>query len=360
MQGCGDQKGFTLIELMISLTIGLFIILGVVVVYVGAFRSYTVNASLSRVQESGRFATEFLARDIRQAGYTGCSQTNRIVNVLNGTPWWSDLSAGALLGYEGNQAFSARAFGTGDGDRVAGTDAILLKGGDGVPYQVDDWNGTNANFAVTDPHNLQAGSIIMVCDPQQTTILQVTNVQGNPTNPATHLIVHNTGNSVSPGNCTKWMRYPLPSGCATTQADNSYAFPDTARLSEFKAWGYYIGYDSKDGSGRSLYRTRLRNSGGDMKPYSEVMVPGVEDMQITYGVDTTGDENVDQYQTADAITDWNQVLSVRVALLVDGPASNVLETATDQLPAPFQAVDTSDRRLRRVFTSTIALRNRLP
>ncbi|MBV1790121.1 PilW family protein [Marinobacterium sp. D7] len=349
------ERGFSLIELMISLTIGLFILLGVVIVYIGAIRSQSVNSSLARVQEHGRFATELMAKTLRQAGYTGCAQNDKIANVLNDTPWWSNLASGAILGYEGDETYPGRNTGTADGERIAGTDAIFMIGGDGVDYEIKEKNaGGNANFKLTDLHNLTDGTIVLICDPQQTTILQITNA-----NTANKTIVHNTGKG-TPGNCTQRVGYPVPDTC-NAASGNEYEFPGLTRLSELKSYGYYIGADSNDSTGRSLYRTRLgiTAASNTAAPTSEVLVPGIEDMQLQYGIDSNADDDVDRFVDADAVTDWSQVLAVRIRLLVAGQTRNVLEVA-QTLDAPFTAHDTSDKRLRHVFTSTVVLRNRQP
>lgn len=66
------QKGLSLIELMISMALGLLVILAVTYVFAGSRTNYRHQESLSAVQESGRIALETLTRDIRMAGYPGC------------------------------------------------------------------------------------------------------------------------------------------------------------------------------------------------------------------------------------------------------------------------------------------------
>jgi type IV pilus assembly protein PilW len=66
------QRGLSLVELMISMTLGLLIILAVTYVFAGSRANYRHQEALSAVQESGRIALESLSRDIRMAGYPGC------------------------------------------------------------------------------------------------------------------------------------------------------------------------------------------------------------------------------------------------------------------------------------------------
>ncbi len=62
-------RGVNLIELSIAMAIGAIILLGITSIYASSKKSSTVQNGLSRVQENGRFALNFLSRDLRMAGY---------------------------------------------------------------------------------------------------------------------------------------------------------------------------------------------------------------------------------------------------------------------------------------------------
>ena len=78
------QPGMTLIEIMIALAIGAFLLGGVIKIFLGSTQSYRMLENLSRLQENGRFALEFMGRDIRQAGYRVC-WTDNVPAPINGT-----------------------------------------------------------------------------------------------------------------------------------------------------------------------------------------------------------------------------------------------------------------------------------
>lgn len=78
------QQGMTLIEIMIALAIGTFLMAGVMQIYLGSRQSFRMLDSLSRMQENGRFAMEFIDRDIRLAGFREC-WTGNIATPINGT-----------------------------------------------------------------------------------------------------------------------------------------------------------------------------------------------------------------------------------------------------------------------------------
>lgn len=66
------QTGMTLIEIMVSLLIGVFLLGGVLQIFIGSKQTYRMQEGLSRLQENGRFALDFLSKDIRIAGYREC------------------------------------------------------------------------------------------------------------------------------------------------------------------------------------------------------------------------------------------------------------------------------------------------
>jgi prepilin-type N-terminal cleavage/methylation domain-containing protein len=65
------QRGLSMIELMVALTIGSFLIAGTVFVYVQSRNSYGVNETVARLQETGRFALSIIEPDVRMSSYWG-------------------------------------------------------------------------------------------------------------------------------------------------------------------------------------------------------------------------------------------------------------------------------------------------
>lgn len=63
------QNGLSLVELMIALAISAFLVAGLIYVFLGSKQAYRTGDALGRVQESGRFALEIMSRDLQQAGY---------------------------------------------------------------------------------------------------------------------------------------------------------------------------------------------------------------------------------------------------------------------------------------------------
>ena len=67
------QKGISLIEIMVALTISLVLLAGLIQVFVSSKKTYQVQNSVGRLQENGRFALDILTRNLRQAGYSDFS-----------------------------------------------------------------------------------------------------------------------------------------------------------------------------------------------------------------------------------------------------------------------------------------------
>ena len=64
-----QQRGLSLVELLIAMALGLLLTVGALQMMLSSQGLYRTTDSLSRIQESGRFALDFLAKDIRMAGY---------------------------------------------------------------------------------------------------------------------------------------------------------------------------------------------------------------------------------------------------------------------------------------------------
>ena len=98
------QIGLSLVELMISLAVGSIITVGIVQLFSENSKTYSVMIGQSRMQESARFALDFISRDIQKAGYRGCFSNNEQLywTILNATdlPYEFDLRNG-VKGYDG-------------------------------------------------------------------------------------------------------------------------------------------------------------------------------------------------------------------------------------------------------------------
>lgn len=329
--------GFTLIELMVSLVLGLVVIAGVVSVFFASQQSYRTNEALGDVQDSSRIAFELMSRDIRQAGLTGCNNNGRVANVLNdqtvAANWWANW-ANALHGYTGTTTVDpAVSIGTAATERVSGTDSLEVVGADDSGLTVKNHVSSSATIHLNETtSDIAQGDIVMVCDPDHTAIMQVSGPVGS------HMVTfdHNTGAGVlSPGNCSKGLGYPPD--CTGAAIGNKYEFPPNSSVAKLTASDWYIG--NNDVSGRSLYRKALVLTGGKPTPTAQEMVRGVTDMKIGYHVAGGA-----AFVLASAISDWAVVDAVQVTLTLE---SSDKRAGTDTKPVS------------RTFTSITTVRNRV-
>lgn len=330
------SRGFSLIELMIGLLLGLIVVAAAIGIFISNSHTQRATESLGRIAENARVAYELMARDIREAGGNICPRGLPVVNVLNnaGAVWWS--TAPGVRGYDGAQAFPEAAFGTGAGQRLAGTDAIEVVSAAGSGLTVVSHNPPSAQFQVNlANHDLAAGDILIACSLRQVSIFQMTGP--NATN---NTVVHNTGGGHSPGNCSKGLGFAHPVDCSTT--GRPYAFGANSQIAELRAVRWYVANNGR--GGRSLYQAALRNNGGAPAVAAEEVAEGITDLQFEYlPIGGTA------YLPATAVTDWGRVAAVRVTVTLQGGQGAIVER-----------VGTDGAVLQRQFTHVVALRNRLP
>ena len=343
-----EQKGFSLIELMVSLVIGLILIAAITQVFVGSKVTYSMQSGLSKIQENGRFAMAFLSRDLRQAGYSGCTSNATFANTLRpnsasgAVPDYLDFSeaVGGLDNITTGVTYNSIT-------AVENTDVVEVRFADNSNLcDIDKHNEVSAVLQCTATNPFSVGDLLVVTDCSHSALFQKTGPTASNQN-----IVHNTGSSTDIGNCTKGLGTPVI--CTTN--GTSYQFNDGVVL-QFVFYRYFIGTNSFGEP--ALYRQAVQNSSGVTGTVSNELVEGIEDMQILYGEDTSGNGTADYYVPFDEVSDAEDIISVRVSIVVRSIEENLVK-GTQSLSFNGSTVNYTDGRLRKVFTSTIALRNRL-
>lgn len=348
------NTGFTLIELMVAITISSVLMVGVSQIFGNSKRTYKLNNELARTQENIRFSVEEMARDVRMAGYTGCKNST-MTNTLNPGTGWVDNIDSSLIAYEGGVDTFPSEYAS---DVIAGTDSIIiLRGGDDTGLKFES-SPNAAQFQVNNlNHGIAIDDILLLTDCSHTAVIQVTN-----SNPANKTIVHNPSVTGNPGNCTKGMG---STDCSSTNGTD-YPWKKSAHVIKFKATAYYIAASTNGLAGnRSLYRMAL-DKHPDVK---EELAEGVENMQITYGLDTNADGFANRYVTANNVADFNSVVSIRIGLLFqshdnvkrsiykkDFTLAGTAITSTSSTPGSHEYAE--DYRLRYAINTVIKLRNR--
>lgn len=343
------QCGFTIVELMVGLLLSLILVAGILQVYLGSKTTYQVTEGLSRLQENTRTSAEMLAKDIRMAGYIPCSQPQNAVSIVDSNAWWAQLFETPILGFEGDSSTTLPPTNLVNGVKV-GSDAIMVLRGGAQVAGVKLFDAANNQFVLqrdVDANWVEDGSLMIACDSTNARLFQADSVETDTITVA--------DSSASPGN----------------NGSINRAFGNDAQIANYSAVIYYI-RASASGNGFSLYRSYLNvNSSGENEPEAEELAEGIENMQLLYGYDSTGDGNADSYlQANDALldtdNDWQNVVAVRIGLLYaseDGlregnDLDDNLYIVANTLIGPSTTVShEQDQRKRYVASMTVSLRN---
>ncbi len=226
-----------------------------------------------------------------------------------------------------------RAGGAGTGARAGGAAA------DRQPRRADQ----HAQVAAGSTDGVATGDIALAYSCEAISVFQVSDYDSG-----TGVITHDANVSGQvPGNANDTVNYSYRRAVTHVVPVETVAYfiAPSARVSDAS--------DPAPAGTTSLWRRRGLN------PVEE-LVEGIEQIQVQYGVDTNGDVIVDEYRTANNVTDWNDVISVSVALLARSLEEYGVET--DQRSYTLLDVTVAapgDRRLREVFTATASIRNRV-
>lgn len=368
------QAGLSLIEMMVALVLGLILLGAVLQVYLSTKLTFVAQDQKSVVEESGRFAIDFLARDLRMAGLTGCGsrtvpggQALPIRNHLNFAAAYPFQFTEGLRGFEANgtgptATYTIAASNPAPGGSwnaplpavvaaraIPGSDVLLVSGSAPQTWPLVDPYTSGSQIFVQPGNDIVQGDLLFVTDCAQGFVFQATNV--TQTGPSTN-VTGSAGGPVAPGN----------NFVISAQGPNGAAFRQGAMVARANSLAYFVGQGA--GGTPSLYRASLLPEAGAPSNRTlqvEEMIRGVESMQLLYGRDNNGDFAVDEYLPANAITDWTQIRTLQVAFLVRGEENSLATDDTTRYTLLGTTIDpVDDRRQRRVFATTISLRNRLP
>ncbi len=234
------EKGFTLVEMMIAVVLGLVLIAGAMSVFLGAKQGYRMEQGMTLMQSTGRATMDYLSREISMAGFP---QSGGIESIIPAST--------ADGGGNASDQFAVRYRST--------TDCL----GVNTPVYTDGQQYAKNVFSI------QAGALV----------------------------------------------------CQTLAENNAVIT-------------------------------------------TQVVVQGVENMQLLYGEDITaadGVTNATTYVTAGNVVNWNNVVSVRIGILVNsqGTIATTDDNVAYTLLGQTQIAAANDRQRRRAYSATVVIRNRM-
>lgn len=329
-----SQSGLSLIELMVSITLGLLILAGVVTIFANNSRTRDEIEQKSRQIENGRYAMQLLTEDLQMAGYLGEYVPSSAATSLP-DPCATDATSlqSAMLthiqGYNDVSATDLAAL-TCLSDVKTGTDIVVIRRA--ATCAALNWNTTTS---------LETG-----CEDV------VTN--------APYLQVSGCETEINAGN-----RFRLNTdltqltlrriGCSTTS---------NAAIRRFLTRIYFIAQNNNSGDGiPTLKRAELGAGTFSIIP----LAAGIDNLQLQYGVDTTaspGDGIPDSYlpdgSTAapSTIAQWSSVMSVKLGLLARNENQSLDYTDIKEYQLPDKTINAlNDHYRRHAYSAMVKLAN---
>jgi len=326
----GCVRGFSLIELMVSLTIGLIIVIAVISAYLGSSSAARMAEAQARMNEDAQAVLNILAQQIRMAGDNPLHGTDRNSSFRYNPVYSTSYVGGATFTYPGTLT-------------LPGTFTLSnfsIRGCDG--------NFSNITATATLDGLTCAGSTSTLPD----------SIAVNYEADQFNTVATNAGAATDClGNALGTVTVTFPAGTATTA---TYAVADNR---------FYLGTPTSGVP--SLY---CKGNGGAGTP--QPLVENVEDLQFTYGTvsasNTSTTATVAGYLSAYSIVNdanlsllpieqrWGKVLTVRICVLVrsENPVAPDANAAKYDDCQGNTNVAAPDLRLRRAYTTTVVLRNR--
>lgn len=334
-------SGYTLVELLVSMFLGMFLLVGAYQVSLTNKQANRLQKTLQQTQKNGRFAIDNLSYAIKTAGYSGfygnlSSGVENLLNTPTNEKWDISISTSGFNNVSSSDTIA------GITGFIPNTDVLLLKGMNSNSVPVVS-NADPSTLVAATNGAFSAGDVVVVSDVNQASVFQVNTVSSAATTSTLSLVA---GGS-APGN----------------SALLSNSFNSEAEIGKYDVQLFYI-KNGRNGT-PSLFKTALMSTGGVLQLQEIELASDIVDMQISYGIDNNNDQILDEYKDASTVTDWNQLISINVALLASSNEDNIVTEANsfsfDANLVTFKrdtvAATGADRRLKRVFRTYVPLRN---
>ena len=355
--------GLSLVELLVSMVIALVVLAGVIQSFVASKQSFIQESEVAYIQENARFAVDLISRDIRQAGSWGCSGSGNMANAYDGD-LDSLVKSTAIEGFEGGVSTLPAYLTNAD----TNTDALIVRYGDTNNAQTVDQHTTPSAIVLASSAAYSVGEIMVLSDANcdQAGIFAASAINGQT-----------VSHAVNSDNCTGMLSGTFECGNCTSSSDcddgsvgdvmatgNDALYSAGSMLLPFVGHAYFINESTFDSNLPSLHRVSITTTGG--VPTTEELVSGIEDMQISYGVDNdiVADGQANRYFTADQIPDdrataaggnigWDRVVSIRIQLVMR--SRNIVLPQNNT--TAYLGNTPADRFLRQIVSTTVQLRN---
>ncbi len=291
-----------MVELIVAMVLGLFLLFALVEILINGKDSFGSATHMSRLQENGRIATNLMITDLKRAGYMGGNS-----NVTN----------------------------------IAGTTGQVINPTVTCATANNTW-GRMITQPLVGLDDSNAG---------YTCIADATYLRGDV------IVIRYAAPWVETGALTANRLYLRSSlfdgrifvGSAEANAINTVGDqPQSVR--ELQAYAYFVGDSGRTCNGAqvpSLFRVRLNDSG---QPVTEELLPGVDNLQVQYG-------EAGQYVDADAVANWDNVVTARIWLLVRAECAENNFNDGRTYTMGDQVITPNDNFRRQLYSSVVMVRN---
>jgi len=322
------QTGLTMVELMVALAIGSFLMVGAMQIYNQSRQAFVINESIARVQETAQFAMDTLEADLRMASNWG--RNSRPINIEGRSIEGTDNPGNLLAPPDCGATWALDLLMTVDGENNDYTLLCGAKGGSGAQASSDNVTVRRATVLPVAPLDGQMQ-------------IQTTRIQGQ---------MFNDG--------------AIPGGFST--AINANTGQPESTTHNLIVNTYYVAANSDLIPGVPALRRKSLGVGlAGPIVIDEEVAPGVENLQLQLGIDVDEDNTVDRYvNPGDAVYNpalagyipGARVLTVRIWIVVRGITPEIgIQDNHDYEPGDVDLGVPGDNFRRMQVSKTILLRN---
>ena len=366
------QLGFGIVEIMIALTLGVVIILGITTLYTDSSRSLDDVSRATRLTETASYAMDLVTADLELAGFWGERATVLSESTIRvGTQRWSDLGASSSLDQLppcaciGTGAQAVCSFDDNAGSVVSRdyTESTGIELGRGIMFPVYGAASGQLNAETTNSGANRCGAFDQASPSSEFVAIRRASTCSATTDTADgcrgldsafHLQVHGDEDSIASGGATTLQRGDILLTNDASQMTAEMADGTTSPVYRYISRIYYV--DSDD----TLSRLFLDDSGSNQTYLKEELVEGVEAIRFEWHLDNSGDGYADELTNSPAASEWLNVIAATVWMVVRAPdpERGYTDNLTYQLAGASFSVPSgfADHR-RAVFSRTVELVN---
>ncbi|MCB1559814.1 MAG: PilW family protein [Xanthomonadales bacterium] len=356
-----------------ALVIGLLLMAAVSQVYLANKATFTTQDQTSQVMEAGNLAMGFITKDLRMATFSGCgsrvAQPGDVIfdggiadpksDADGGISSPYNVSEGGIIGanadgtsFDGSSgstytlsatnpsnggSFTPALTGYTGVSTVPGSDVVkIVNLTDGRRVQFDAADKTNPVFQVDGTGIIHKDDVLVIADCSRAVVFKVSGVTESGGKTKVSGLTDRTG------------------GKGTFQGQNLSEYGTQVYSLRTYVYSVMAGSDGTP----SLVRASLGQGYPAGSGTPEELVAGVESLQATYAEGP--DDNVTTFVSADNVVDWSEVRAVRLSMLMRTPDEVRPDKDTTTYVVGGTTIDpVDDRRQRQIFSTTVALRDRL-